>query len=134
MPGGVGSVAGPGGPGSAVRHPAADGPAAAAACCVKLFPVTALDAVTGAVRWRARTAGAVSQLSAGNGLIVVGTSQPYRLILLSPAGRTLWTVPEYLPNPMSWVDTGTDLVHGSSEPDVRAPGIQAWPARSPTGG
>ena len=125
MPGGVGSVAGPG---DLVllydilqqTDPPQPPPAAS-----KLFPVTALDAVTGAVRWRARTAAAVSQLSAGNGLIVVGTSQPYRLTLLSPAGRTLWTVPEYLPNPMSWVDTGTDLVYGSSEPDVRAPGIQA---------
>ena len=74
MPGGVGSVAGPG---DLVllydilqqTDPPQPPPAAS-----KLFPVTALDAVTGAVRWRARTAAAVSQLSAGNGLIVVGTS------------------------------------------------------------
>lgn len=125
MPGGVGSVAGPGNllllyDVLQQTDPPQPPPAAST-----LFPVTALDAVTGAVRWRVRTAGAVTQLSAADGLIVVGTSQPYRMTVLSAAGRALWTVPEYLPNPMSWVDTGTDLVYVSSEPDVRAPGIEA---------
>ncbi|MGH3277689.1 MAG: PQQ-binding-like beta-propeller repeat protein, partial [Trebonia sp.] len=125
MPGGVGSVAGPGNLVllyDVLQQTDSPQPPPAAAA---LFPVTALDAVTGAVRWRVRTAGAVTQLSAADGLIVPGTSQPYRMTVLSAAGRALWTVPGYLPNPMSWVDTGTELVYVSSEPDVRAPGIEA---------
>jgi len=90
----------------------------------RLFPVTALDAATGAVLWRARTAGPVSELSAAGGLITVGTSGPYRLTLLSPGGRVAWSVPGYVGSDTTWVNTGADLVYVSTEPDVRAPGIE----------
>jgi outer membrane protein assembly factor BamB len=125
LPGGVGSVAGPGGSVLLYDILQQTDPPQAPPAASKLFPVTALNAVTGAVLWRAKTAGAVSQLSAADGLIVVGTSQPYRLTVLSPGGHVAWSVTDYAPNPMSWLETGTDLVSVSSEPDVRAPGIEA---------
>lgn len=125
MPGGVGSVAGPGGSVLLYDILQQTDPPQAPPAASKLFPVTALNAVTGAVLWRAKTAGAVSQLSAADGLIVVGTSQPYQLTVLSPGGHVAWSVTDYAPNPMSWIETGTDLVSVSSEPDVRAPGIEA---------
>jgi outer membrane protein assembly factor BamB len=125
MPGGVGSVAGPGG--SVLLYDILQGtdPPQAPPAASKLFPVTALNAVTGAVLWRAKTAGAVSQLSAADGLIVVGTSQPYQLTVLTSGGQVAWSVTDYLPNPMSWVESGSDLVYVSSEPDVQGPGIEA---------
>jgi outer membrane protein assembly factor BamB len=125
MPGGVGSVAGPGGSVLLYDILQQTDPPQAPPAASKLFPVTALNAVTGAVLWRARTAGAVSQLSAADGLIVVGTSQPYQLTVLGPGGQAAWSVTDYTPNPMSWMETGADVVYVSSEPDVRAPGIEA---------
>lgn len=125
MPGGVGSVAGPGGSVLLYDILQQTDPPQAPPAASKLFPVTALNAVTGAVLWRVKTAGAVSQLSAADGLIVMGTSQPYQLTVLSPGGHVAWSVTDYPPNPMSWMETGTDLVSVSSEPDVRAPGIEA---------
>lgn len=125
MPGGVGAAAGPGG--SVLLYDILQGtdPPQAPPAASKLFPVAALNAVTGAVLWRAKTAGAVSQLSAADGLIVVGTSQPYQLTVLTPGGHVAWSVTDYLPNPMSWMESGSDLVYVSSEPDARGPGIEA---------
>lgn len=74
--------------------------------------------------WRAKTAGPVTELSAAGDVITVGTSGTYRLTLLGPSGRVIWSVPEYVANDMSWVDTGSDLVYVSSEPDVNGSGIE----------
>ena len=91
----------------------------------RLFPVTVLDAVSGAVRWRVRTAGPVSEVSAAGGLITIGTSGSGRLTLLTSGGRVLWSVPEHVANDMTWVNTGTDLVYIASGPDVNATGLEA---------
>jgi len=56
---------------------------------------------------------------------VVGTSQPYQLTVLTAGGHVAWSVTDYLPNPMIWMDSGGDLVYVSSEPDARGPGIEA---------
>jgi outer membrane protein assembly factor BamB len=124
MPGAVGSVAGPGDEVLLYDLLQQASPPQRPVPASRLFPVTALDAVTGRVLWRAKTAGPVSELSARGAVITVGTSGPYRLTLLNPAGHAVWSAPDYLPNPLSWVDTGTDLVYVSSEPDVNAPGVQ----------
>jgi len=91
----------------------------------RLFPVTVLDAASGAVRWRVRTAGPVSEVSAAGGLITIGTSGSGRLTLLTSGGRVLWSVPEHVANDMTWVNTGTDLVYIASGPDVNATGLEA---------
>jgi hypothetical protein len=125
MPVGVGSVAGPGDSVLLYDILQQTDPPQAPPAASKLFPVTALNAVTGAVLWRAKTAGAVNQLSAADGLIVVGTSQPYRLTVLTRSGHVAWSVADYLPNPMSWMKNGSNLVYVSSEPDAQGPGIDA---------
>ena len=91
----------------------------------RLFPVTALDAASGAVRWRVRTAGPVSEVSAAGGVITIGTSGSGRLTLLTSGGRVLWSVPEHVANDMTWVNTGTDLVYIATGPTVNATGIEA---------
>lgn len=73
---------------------------------------------TGAVLWRAKTVGAIDEVFAGDGLIIVVTAGPGRLTLLRPGGQVIWSVPEtvYHDIPltvqpdMTWVDTGTDLI------------------------
>ena len=75
----------------------------------QLLPVTAPDSATGVVEWRAKTVGPVSELSVGDGLITVGTSGTYRLTLLNPGGRVIWSVPEYVANDMTWADTSSDF-------------------------
>jgi outer membrane protein assembly factor BamB len=124
MPGPVGSLAGPGDEVLLYDPLQQTLPGQRPVPASRLFPVTALDAATGAVLWRARTAGPVSELSAVGGLITVGTSSPYLLTLLNPGGRVLWSVPGYAASDMTWVDTGADLVYVSTEPDVRATGIE----------
>jgi outer membrane protein assembly factor BamB len=123
MPGPVASLAGSGGLVLLYDLLQQAGPGQRPVPSAQLFPVTALDASSGAVRWRARTAGPVSELSAAGGLIVIGTSGNYTLTLLSPAGRVLWSVPEYVANDMTWVNTGTDLVYVATESEVNAKGI-----------
>jgi hypothetical protein len=124
MPGPVESLAGPDGLVLLYDLLQQAGPGQRPVPSSRLFPITALDASSGAVRWRARTAGPVSELSAGGGLITVGTSGSYTLTLLSPAGRVIWSVPDYVSNDMSWVNTGTGLVYVAAEPNVRIPGVQ----------
>ena len=128
MPGPAGSVAGPGDL-VLLYDLFQQTPGGRPVPSSQLFPVTALDARTGAVRWRVLTAGPVSQLSAADGLILIGTSGTYRLQAVSPAGRVTWSVPEYVANPVTWVDTGTDLVYVSSEPNEMAPGSAPVPTK-----
>jgi outer membrane protein assembly factor BamB len=124
MPGPVESLAGPGDEVLLYDPLQQTLPGQPAVPASRLFPVTALDAATGAVLWRAATAGPVSELSAAGGLISVGSGAPYRLTLLSPGGRVAWSVPGFVASDMTWVNDGADLVYVSTEPDVRAPGIE----------
>jgi outer membrane protein assembly factor BamB len=87
----------------------------------RLFPVTALDALTGAVLWQARAGGPVDNVAAGDGMIVVGTTGNGRLTLLRPNGQVVWSVPESVANGFTWVDTGTDLVYVSSSAEGNVP-------------
>jgi outer membrane protein assembly factor BamB len=121
LPGPVESVAGPGDlvllytlfpQTSAQQRPV---PAA------QLFPVTALDATTGAVLWRMKTASPVDEVSAGDGMIVVGTTGDGRLTVLRPSGQVIWSVPEAVANSLTWVDTGSDLIYVSSSPEANVP-------------
>ena len=88
----------------------------------RLFPVTAVNAATGAVLWRAKTAGGTDEVSVlRNGMIVVGASGPARLTLLRSTGQVIWSVPENVENGVTLLDTGTDLVYVSSNSGVGVP-------------
>jgi outer membrane protein assembly factor BamB len=88
----------------------------------RLFPVTAFNAATGAVRWRAKAVGGTDEVSVlRNGMIVVGTSGPARLTLLRPTGQAVWSVPENVENGVTLLATGTDLFYVSSNSGVGVP-------------
>lgn len=84
-----------------------------------LFPVTALDATTGAVVWRAKSVGGVDEVYVVDGMIIVITTGPGRLTLLRPSGSVIWSVPVNALNDIpatiyddaTWVDTGDDLIY-----------------------
>ena len=121
LPGTVESVAGPGGSVLLYDLFPQTAPQPSPVPAAQLFPVTALDAATGAVRWRAKTASPVDEVSVGDGMIVIGTTGDGRLTLLRPGGQVIWSVPEVVANDLTWVDTGTDLVYVSSSSAANEP-------------
>ena len=90
----------------------------------RLFPVTALDAASGAVRWRVSTAGPVERTVRRRRADHRRHERPQPAHPAHPGGRVAWSVPGYVASDMTWVNTGADLVYVSTEPDVRAPGIE----------
>jgi outer membrane protein assembly factor BamB len=114
----VGSLPGPGG--LALLYALQEPPLPAA----RVFPVIAVDARTGAVRWRVAAGGPVDELTTAGGLVVIGTSAAYRLTVVHPDGRVAWSVPELVPNSggLGWDATGNQLVYVSSQPPTPDPG------------
>lgn len=116
MPGTVGSLPGP--DGLALLYTLQEPPVPAA----QVFPVTAVDPRTGAVRWRAAAGGPVDELTTAGGLVIIGTSAAYRLTVVHPDGRTAWSAAALVPNNEGWAVTATGLAYVSAQPPAADPG------------